>query len=115
MFRPFAMIEINGRPEEGVSDLATTAEEADAADHGRRDRVEQERAATLVEVHRLEPRREDDSAEPAMTPEIMKTMMRTRATLMPARRAASALPPTAYTWRPKRSSAWNVSPTRKTP
>ncbi len=32
---------------------------------------------------------------PAMKPEIMKTMIRIRATLMPARRAASALPPTA--------------------
>ena len=32
---------------------------------------------------------------PAMTAEIMKTMIRMRGTLMPARRAASALPPTA--------------------
>ena len=32
---------------------------------------------------------------PAIAPEIMKTMILTRATLMPARRAASALPPTA--------------------
>ena len=32
---------------------------------------------------------------PAMKPEIMKTMIRIRLTLMPARRAASALPPTA--------------------
>ena len=31
---------------------------------------------------------------------IMKQEMRTQATLIPARRAASALPPTAYTWRP---------------
>ena len=30
-----------------------------------------------------------------MAPEIMKTAMRMRRTLMPARRAASALPPTA--------------------
>ena len=30
-----------------------------------------------------------------MPPEIMKTNMRIRVTLMPARRAASALPPTA--------------------
>ena len=36
-----------------------------------------------------------------MAPEIMKTRMRMRATLIPARRAASAFPPTAYTWRPK--------------
>ena len=32
---------------------------------------------------------------PAISPEIMKTRIRIRATLMPARRAASALPPTA--------------------
>jgi hypothetical protein len=32
---------------------------------------------------------------PAMKPEIMKTMIRIRGTLIPARRAASALPPTA--------------------
>ncbi len=32
---------------------------------------------------------------PAMIPEIMKTRMRMRGTLMPERRAASALPPTA--------------------
>ncbi len=32
---------------------------------------------------------------PAMKPEIMKTRIRIRVTLMPARRAASALPPTA--------------------
>ena len=31
-----------------------------------------------------------------------KTAMRMRLTLIPARRAASALPPTANTWRPKR-------------
>jgi hypothetical protein len=31
----------------------------------------------------------------AIAPEIMNTMMRMRGTLMPARRAASALPPTA--------------------
>ena len=31
----------------------------------------------------------------AIVPEIMKTMIRIRATLMPARRAASGLPPTA--------------------
>ena len=30
----------------------------------------------------------------------MKQAIFTRSTLMPARRAASALPPTAYTWRP---------------
>ncbi len=39
---------------------------------------------------------------PAMKPLIMKTAMRTRSTVMPARREASALPPTAYTCRPKR-------------
>src|SRR5690349_14097804 len=32
---------------------------------------------------------------------IMKQEIFTHATLMPARRAASALPPTAYTWRPQ--------------
>ena len=32
---------------------------------------------------------------PAMNPAIMNTTIRTRSTLMPARRAASALPPTA--------------------
>jgi hypothetical protein len=32
----------------------------------------------------------------------MNTAMRTRSTAMPARREASALPPTAYTCRPKR-------------
>ena len=32
---------------------------------------------------------------PAIRPEIMKTRMRIRGTLMPARRAASAFPPTA--------------------
>ena len=32
---------------------------------------------------------------PAMAPEIMKTRIRIRGTLMPARRAASAFPPTA--------------------
>ena len=32
---------------------------------------------------------------PAMNPLIMNTAIRTRSTLMPARRAASALPPTA--------------------
>ncbi len=31
---------------------------------------------------------------------IMNTITRTRLTLMPARRAASALPPTAKMWRP---------------
>ena len=31
---------------------------------------------------------------------MMKQESRTRKTLMPARRAASALPPTAYTWMP---------------
>ena len=31
----------------------------------------------------------------------MKQAILMLATLMPARRAASALPPTAYTWRPK--------------
>ena len=52
---------------------------------------------------------------PAVAPEIMKTRMRMRGTLMPARRAASALPPTAYTWRPKVvQRARNVSRIRKT-
>ena len=32
---------------------------------------------------------------PAMNPPIMNTAIRTRSTLIPARRAASALPPTA--------------------
>ncbi len=35
-----------------------------------------------------------------MNPEIMNTMILIRGTLMPARLAASAFPPTAYTWRP---------------
>ena len=50
----------------------------------------------------------DDSREASTMPpnaaiveEIMNTMITTRETLMPARRAASTLPPTAYTWRPK--------------
>ena len=38
----------------------------------------------------------------AMVEAIANTMMRTRVTVMPARRAASALPPTAKMWRPKR-------------
>ena len=38
----------------------------------------------------------------AIVPAMPKTMMRVRVTWMPARRAASALPPTANTWRPKR-------------
>ena len=37
----------------------------------------------------------------AIEPEIVKTAIRTPLTRMPARRAASALPPTAKTWRPK--------------
>ena len=37
----------------------------------------------------------------AIEPEIVKTATRTRLTRIPARRAASALPPTAKTWRPK--------------
>ena len=36
----------------------------------------------------------------AMNEQITKTEMRTRSTVMPARRAASSLPPTAYTCRP---------------
>src|SRR5215217_2201716 len=36
----------------------------------------------------------------AMVEATMKTITRTRVTLMPARRAASALPPTAKMWRP---------------
>ena len=50
----------------------------------------------------------------AIAPEIANTRMRTRDTLMPARRAASALPPTAYTWRPNVVHfARNVSSTKK--
>ena len=37
----------------------------------------------------------------AIVPAIPKTAIRTPSTRMPARRAASALPPTANTWRPK--------------
>ena len=40
-------------------------------------------------------------ATAASVEQIMKQAMRIRGTLMPARRAASALPPTAYTCRPK--------------
>src|SRR6516165_2722457 len=38
----------------------------------------------------------------AIVEQIANTASLIPATLMPARRAASALPPTAYTWRPKR-------------
>ena len=48
--------------------------------------------------------RDDDTtpASPAAAPESAKQIVLTRATGTPARRAASALPPLAYTWRPKR-------------
>ena len=50
----------------------------------------------------------------AMKLAIMKTAMRTRSTLIPARRAASGFPPTAYTCRPKRVRlAMNVQKIRK--
>ena len=75
--------------------LAAAAEEARAADHGGRDGVEQERSAADVQVDRVEARGEDDAADTRHGPEILKTRMRMRFTLMPARRAASALPPTA--------------------
>src|SRR6185503_19498904 len=48
---------------EGPPYFAAPAEEADAPDDGCRDRIEQERAPALVQVHRLEPRREDDAAD----------------------------------------------------
>ena len=60
---PFEMTEIKSRPDEGVSDLATAAEEARAADHGRRDSVDQQRAAAGVGVDAVEARREHDAAE----------------------------------------------------
>ena len=62
-------------------------------------------AAAITSRRRLPPpvfvatdRRRDASMippAPAMKPLIMKTAIRTRSTSMPARRAASALPPTA--------------------
>ncbi len=57
--------------------------------------IDQQRPATRVEVDAVEARGQDDPPDPAMPLEILKTMIRTRATLMPARLAASALPPTA--------------------
>ena len=40
-------------------------------------------------------------ARPAMAPARMKEMNISRSTLMPARKAATALPPTSMMWRPK--------------
>src|SRR5438105_15755518 len=49
--------------EERAADPSAAAEEADAADHRRRDRVEQDRAAAGRRVDRVQPRGEDDPAE----------------------------------------------------
>src|SRR5512133_1106720 len=49
--------------EERPADPAAAAEEADAADHSRRDRVEQERAAAEGQVDRVQAGREDDTAQ----------------------------------------------------
>ena len=57
--------------------------------------------STPVEI---EPRKEmyTSPAIPAVTAVSMKTILRTRCTLMPARRAASGLAPIAYMYRPSR-------------
>ena len=52
------------RAEERVPDLAAAAEQARAADHGCRDRVDQERAAARVQVDAVQAGSEDDAAEP---------------------------------------------------
>ena len=51
------------RAEERVLDLAASAEQARAADHGRRDRVDQERAAAGVQVDAVQPGRQHDATE----------------------------------------------------
>ena len=60
---PFEIDRDHGRADEGVSDLATAAEEAHAADDRRRDRVDQQRAAAGVGVDAVQARGEDDAAE----------------------------------------------------
>ena len=87
--------------EDRVEDPALAAEEAGAADDGRADGVEQHVAAAGVRVDRRLPR--DAAMMPptaAMPEQMTKTEMRIASTLMPARREASLLPPTAYTCRP---------------
>ena len=67
--------------------------------------------AAAIEYRRIEPppafvstdrRREARMMPPsaAISEQIAKTVILIRSTLMPARRAASWLPPTAYTYRP---------------
>ena len=63
MLRPFAIVAITSEPNSASAHLAAAAEEARAADHGRRDRVDQERAAAGVEVDAVEAGGEDDAAE----------------------------------------------------
>ena len=75
---PFAIIAITSAPSTAAFGMATAAEEADAADDGRRDRVEEDRAAAGVQVDRAKARREDDAAEGGHHPEIMKTIRRIR-------------------------------------
>ena len=47
---PFAIVAITSAPSRALAHLAAAAEEARAADHRGRDRVDQERAAAGVEV-----------------------------------------------------------------
>ena len=56
------------RAEERSADLPASAEQADASDDGGRDRVEEQRPAPLLQVHRLEPRGEDDPADAGHDP-----------------------------------------------
>ena len=56
------------RAEQGAAHLAPAPEQAHAADDRGRDRVEQERAASDVQVHGLETRREDDPADAGHDP-----------------------------------------------
>ena len=73
MLSPFAIVAITSEPKERAPHLATAAEEARAADDGRRDRVEQERAAAGVRVDAAQAGREHEPPTPAIAPEIMKT------------------------------------------
>ena len=71
------------------------AEQAGATDDRRADRVQQHVAATLVRVDDRPWRAATMPAIAASVEQIMKHEIRIRATPIPARRAASALPPTA--------------------
>ena len=106
----------DGGAEDGAPYVAASAKEARAADDGRGDRVlQEERPAALGWSDRPDVRGEDDAADARHQPgDHEEAMIRTRATLIPARRAASALPPTAYTWRPNVVRiAMNVQKIRK--